>query len=58
MIILGNTKLMEEQGKIMNFRKYWSLYINHTNNITNERNTNPLPSRARFAVFEPFDASV
>lgn len=45
-------------GQIMNFRKYWSLYINHTNNITNERSTNPLPSHAQFAVFEPFDASV
>lgn len=43
-------------GQIMNFRKYWSLYINHTNNITNERSTNPLPSRARFAVFERFEA--
>lgn len=33
-------------GQIMNFRKYWSLCINHTNNIANEGSTNPPPSRA------------
>lgn len=54
----GKHKAHGGRGQIMNFRKDWSLYINHTNNITDERSTGPLPSHARFAWFDPFEASV
>jgi hypothetical protein len=42
----------------MNFRKYWSLCINHTNNIANERNINPFPFRAQFALFDSFEVTI